>query len=150
MATSFSGGGRRNTRREPLTLGKQLVNFITCSCKSSAPICNLQSWARTHAVLVIGLKETSFGYNYEHNQYFTCSSSCIYICLHNLYICQIIFPSFTDICVTRIAIVLIKKKKEKRKTKQTYHASLINLGSFNWSTWSKPRKSDRSCICVVR
>jgi hypothetical protein len=24
--------------------------------------------------------------------------------------------------------VLIKKKKEKRKTKQTYHASLINLG----------------------
>jgi hypothetical protein len=32
--TSFSGGG---SRREPLTLGKQLVNFITCGCKSSAP-----------------------------------------------------------------------------------------------------------------
>jgi hypothetical protein len=34
----FSGGGSRNTRREPPTLGKQLVNFITCGCKSSAPI----------------------------------------------------------------------------------------------------------------
>jgi hypothetical protein len=34
MATSFSGG--RN-RREPPTMGKQLVNFITCGCESSAP-----------------------------------------------------------------------------------------------------------------
>jgi hypothetical protein len=25
------------TRREPLTMGKQLVNFITCDCESSAP-----------------------------------------------------------------------------------------------------------------
>ena len=33
----FSGGGSRSTRREPLTLGKQLVSFITCSCESSAP-----------------------------------------------------------------------------------------------------------------
>jgi hypothetical protein len=31
MATSVSGGGR-----EPPTMGKQLVNFITCGCKSSA------------------------------------------------------------------------------------------------------------------
>jgi len=30
MATSFSGGGSRSTRREPLILGKQLVNLITC------------------------------------------------------------------------------------------------------------------------
>ena len=30
MATSFSGGGSRSTQREPPTLGKQLVNFITC------------------------------------------------------------------------------------------------------------------------
>jgi hypothetical protein len=30
------GGGNRSTRREPPTLGKQLVNFITCGCKSSA------------------------------------------------------------------------------------------------------------------
>jgi hypothetical protein len=127
MATSFSGGG---SRREPSTLGKQLVSFITCDCESSAPFfviykagrlrhfrlykvhsylltvlntgflqsdqvqryiykinwlsikvlktatssksinlylyrlrvkcalfCNLQSWARTHAILVIGLYE---------------------------------------------------------------------------------------------
>jgi hypothetical protein len=30
MATSFSGGRSQNTRREPPTMGKQLVNFITC------------------------------------------------------------------------------------------------------------------------
>jgi hypothetical protein len=35
MATSFSGGGSRSTRREPPTLGKQLINFITCDCESS-------------------------------------------------------------------------------------------------------------------
>jgi len=35
-------------------MGKQLVNFITCGCESNAP---LQSRARTHAVLVIGLYE---------------------------------------------------------------------------------------------
>jgi hypothetical protein len=34
MATSFSGG---RSRREPPTMGKQLINFITCGCKSSAP-----------------------------------------------------------------------------------------------------------------
>ena len=45
-------------KKEPLTMGKQLLNFITCGCESSAPIfCNLQSRARTHAVLVIGLYE---------------------------------------------------------------------------------------------
>ena len=44
MATSFSGG------ENPPTMGKQLVNFITCDC-------NLQIWARTHAVLMIGLYE---------------------------------------------------------------------------------------------
>ena len=37
MATSFSGGGSRSTRREPPTMGKQLVNLITCGCESSAP-----------------------------------------------------------------------------------------------------------------
>jgi hypothetical protein len=37
MATSFSGGGSRSTRREPPTLGKQLVNFITCGWESNAP-----------------------------------------------------------------------------------------------------------------
>ena len=39
MATSFSGGRSRSTRTEPPTM------------------CNLQSRARTHAVLVIGLHE---------------------------------------------------------------------------------------------
>jgi hypothetical protein len=38
-------------------MGNQLVNFITCGCESNAPFCNLQSKARTHAVLVIGLYE---------------------------------------------------------------------------------------------
>ena len=58
MATSFSGGGSRSTLREPSTMGKQLVNFITCGCESRTPFfCNLQSRARTHAVLVIGLYE---------------------------------------------------------------------------------------------
>jgi hypothetical protein len=55
MVTSFSGGGSRSTLREPLTMGKQLVNFITCGCESSAPFFKLQSRADTHAVLVIGL-----------------------------------------------------------------------------------------------
>jgi hypothetical protein len=41
----------------PPTMSKQLVNFIICGCESSAPFCNLQSRARTHAVLVIGLYE---------------------------------------------------------------------------------------------
>jgi hypothetical protein len=36
MATGFSGGGSRSTRREPPTMGKQLVSFITCGCESSA------------------------------------------------------------------------------------------------------------------
>jgi hypothetical protein len=36
MATSFGGGRSRSTRREPATIGKQLVNFITCGCESSA------------------------------------------------------------------------------------------------------------------
>jgi hypothetical protein len=57
MATSFSSGGSQSTRREPPTMGKQLVIFITCGCESSASFCNLQSRARTHAVLVIGLHE---------------------------------------------------------------------------------------------
>ena len=37
MATSFSGGRSRSTLREPPTIGKSLVNFITCGCESSAP-----------------------------------------------------------------------------------------------------------------
>ena len=37
MATSFSGGRSRSTRKEPPTMDKQLVNFITCGCESSTP-----------------------------------------------------------------------------------------------------------------
>jgi hypothetical protein len=37
MATSFNGGGSRSTLREPPIMGKQLVDFITCNCESSAP-----------------------------------------------------------------------------------------------------------------
>ena len=37
MTTSFSGGRCRSTRNEPPTMGKQLVNLITCGCESSAP-----------------------------------------------------------------------------------------------------------------
>jgi hypothetical protein len=36
MAISFSGGRSRSNWREPPTMGKQLVNFITCGCESSA------------------------------------------------------------------------------------------------------------------
>ena len=36
MTTSFSGGRSWSTRREPPTMGKQLVNVITCGCESSA------------------------------------------------------------------------------------------------------------------
>jgi hypothetical protein len=34
METSFGGGESQSIRREPLTLGKQLVNFITSDCES--------------------------------------------------------------------------------------------------------------------
>jgi hypothetical protein len=39
-------------QREPPTIGKQLVNFITCDCESSAPFFVIYT-----AVLVIGLHE---------------------------------------------------------------------------------------------
>jgi hypothetical protein len=37
MVTSFSGG---RSRREPPTMGKQLVNFITCGCEHVIEIMN--------------------------------------------------------------------------------------------------------------
>ena len=54
---SSSGGRSWNTRRQPPTMGKQLVNFIICGCDSVHPFCNLQSRVQTHAILVIGLYE---------------------------------------------------------------------------------------------
>ena len=39
-------------------MGKQLVNFITCDCESSAPFFVIyKAGPKTHAVLVIGLYE---------------------------------------------------------------------------------------------
>ena len=57
MATSFSGGRSRSTRGEPPTMGKQLVNLSLAAASRVTLFCNLQSRARTHAVLVIGLYE---------------------------------------------------------------------------------------------
>ena len=57
MATTFHGGRSRSTRGEPPTMGKQLVSFITCAASRVHPFYNLQSRARTHVVLVIGLYE---------------------------------------------------------------------------------------------
>ena len=57
MATSFSGGRSRSTWREPPTMGKQLVTLSLATAGRVHPFCNLQSRARTHAVLVIGLYE---------------------------------------------------------------------------------------------
>jgi hypothetical protein len=51
MATSFSGGGSRSTRREPPTLGKQLVNVITCDCESSAPFFVIHKAGHTKSVV---------------------------------------------------------------------------------------------------
>ena len=51
MATSFSGGRSRSTRREPPTMGKQLVSFSTCAASREHPFCNLQSRERIHTVL---------------------------------------------------------------------------------------------------
>jgi len=57
MATCFSGGGSRSTWREPPTMGKQLVNYHLQLRVKYTLFCNLQSRARTHAILVIGLYE---------------------------------------------------------------------------------------------
>jgi hypothetical protein len=57
-ATSFSGRRSRSPQREPLTMGKQLVNFIICGCELSAPFFVIYKAGRkTNAVLVIGLYE---------------------------------------------------------------------------------------------
>jgi hypothetical protein len=57
MATSFSGGGSWNTRKEPPTMGKQLPTLSLAAASRMHPFCNLQNRARTHAVLVIGFYE---------------------------------------------------------------------------------------------
>jgi hypothetical protein len=57
MATSFNGGRSRSTQREPSTMGKQLVTLSLAAVSRVHLFCNLQSRARTHAVLLIGLYE---------------------------------------------------------------------------------------------
>jgi hypothetical protein len=51
VVVSFIGGGSRRTRRESPTMGKQLVSFITCGCKSSAPFLQLtKPGANPHSI----------------------------------------------------------------------------------------------------
>jgi hypothetical protein len=59
----FSGGRSWSTRREPPAMGKQLVNFIACSCESSAPFFVTYSRVQTHAVLATGLKTLKSGFH---------------------------------------------------------------------------------------
>ena len=59
MATSYSGGGSRSTRREPSRGGTdhgQATGKLAVVSRVH-PFCNSQSRAKTHAVLVIGLYE---------------------------------------------------------------------------------------------
>ena len=56
-ATSLSGGKSRSTRREPPTMGKQLVNLSLAAASRVHPFCSLQSRVLTYAVLVIGLND---------------------------------------------------------------------------------------------
>jgi hypothetical protein len=57
MAIIFSGGRRLSTRREPPTMDKQLVIYHFWLRVECTLFLKLQSRARTHAVLVIGLYE---------------------------------------------------------------------------------------------
>jgi hypothetical protein len=43
MATTFSGGRSWSTRREPPTMGKQLVSFISCNLQSLSRMDNCLS-----------------------------------------------------------------------------------------------------------
>ena len=55
MTTSFSVGRSRNTRREPPTMGKQLVNFITCSCDAGC------RQVKVEQIILKGSVDTVFG-----------------------------------------------------------------------------------------
>ena len=57
MVTSVSGGGNRNTRRKPQTMGKQLVNFIICAASRVHPFLQFTKPGVNPRVLVIGLYE---------------------------------------------------------------------------------------------
>jgi hypothetical protein len=53
MANRFSGGRSRSNRREPLIMGKQLVNFITCGCESSAPFLEIYKAGRKPTAILL-------------------------------------------------------------------------------------------------
>ena len=57
MVASLIDGGYQSTQRKPQTMGKQLVNLSLAAASRVQPFRNLQSRARTHAVLMIGLYE---------------------------------------------------------------------------------------------
>ena len=70
MATSFSGGRSRSTRREPTTMGKQLVSFITCGCESSAPF--LYARLETVHIMWLGMAGGLVGrrpHKFPHNNF---------------------------------------------------------------------------------
>ena len=56
MATSFSGGKIRSARREPDHVGEETGKLYHLRVECTF-FCNIQSRARTHAILVIGLYE---------------------------------------------------------------------------------------------
>jgi hypothetical protein len=56
MVTRFSGGRSRSTRREPPTIEQATGKLYHLQLRVDCTLfCKLQSRARTHAVLVIGL-----------------------------------------------------------------------------------------------
>jgi hypothetical protein len=67
----FSGGRSWSTRREPPTMGKQLVNFITCGCESNAPFFEfikhqkLNQINQSKEVLVLFITTCLIKYMYE-------------------------------------------------------------------------------------
>ena len=55
MVTSFNGGRSRSTRREPPTMGKQLVSIITSDCELSAPFYVIYKVGREPTVVYLDL-----------------------------------------------------------------------------------------------
>jgi hypothetical protein len=62
MATSFSGGRSQSTLREPPTMGKRLVSFITCDYEAKQECSRLSSEN--------GKLESFFFYHFHHSNVF--------------------------------------------------------------------------------
>ena len=86
MVTSFSGGGSRDTRREPQPVDKQQVNFITCGCEPSAPFIVIYiTWKRKDKIqsLILHLYGLEiFSFFYRKN------ISYIYVSIRKLRVCR--------------------------------------------------------------